>query len=82
MWGELIGLGKSVPPTWCLVHAILRRIRHLQAYNAPLLILLYSYFDTTWQPIATHTLTSHLHTSVMALGQTYGVHESNISALQ
>jgi len=65
---ELVGLGKSGHPTYCPVHALITRIRHLHAYNAPLTSPLYNYYDTTWKHIDTATLTTHLRTSTTTLG--------------
>jgi hypothetical protein len=77
--GELVGLGKSGHPTWCPVHALIDRIRHMQQHNAPTTTPLYKYYDRTWKSIYTTVLTRHLHDTVTALGLTYGIHPADIS---
>jgi hypothetical protein len=77
--GELVGLGRSGHPTYCPVHALITRIRHLCATNAPLHSPLYTYYDTSWKSVDTTTLTTHLLTSTMTLGGRYGIAPTEIS---
>jgi hypothetical protein len=46
--GELIGLGQSGHPTWCPVHTLIHRVRHLCAHNAPLHTPIYKYYAGHW----------------------------------
>jgi hypothetical protein len=77
--GELVGLGCTDHPLHCPVLALLNRICHLRAYNAPLTNPLYAYHDTAWNSIDTTILTFHLRHTVTATGAHYGIMASNIS---
>ena len=77
--GELIGLGRSGHPHWCPVYAILSRIRHLRAHNAPLHTPLYQYFNNSWHSITSSVLTNQLRIAVTSLGPTYGIQPLDIS---
>jgi len=43
---ELIGLGWSGHPTWCPVHSLINRIKHLRSHGAPSTTPIYRYKDT------------------------------------
>jgi len=58
--GELIGLGRTGHPTWCPVHALINRIKHLRTHNAPCTTPLFRYWDCQWYTITTTTLTAQL----------------------
>jgi hypothetical protein len=77
--GRTVGLGRTGHPTWCPIAALINRIKHLRAKNAPLTTPLYAYYDTSWRSIDTTTLTMQLHTTVTVLGPTYGIQPSDIS---
>jgi hypothetical protein len=77
--GELVGLGCTGHPIHCPVHALLNRVRHLRAHNAPLTTPLYAYHDTAWNRIDTTVLTSHLRHTVTATRAHYGISAVDIS---
>jgi hypothetical protein len=77
--GELIGLGRSGHPQWCPVYAILSRIHHLRARNAPLHTPLHQYFNNSWHSITSEVLTNQLRIAVTALGPNYGIPPLDIS---
>jgi hypothetical protein len=77
--GEMVGLGRSGHPLYCPVVALINRIRHLRAHNAPNTTPLYAFYHTKWQRIDTTTLTTHLRHTVTAMGSAYGITTANIS---
>jgi hypothetical protein len=77
--GELIGLGRTGHPTWCPVHALINRIKHLRTHNAPCTTPLFRYWDCQWHTITTTTLTAQLRTTASALGPAWGINPTDIS---
>jgi hypothetical protein len=77
--GELVGQGASGHPTWCPIKALIGRITHLRLNNADHTTPLYSYRTSIWQAVTTTLLTYRLRSTVLALGDHYGINPTDIS---
>jgi len=79
--GEIIGLGRSGHSFWCPVLAVVRRVLALRSWQASGSTPLHAYFDRRrWFGVSSSHVTAQLRSAVLAMGASYGLVPSDVSA--